>query len=60
MKNVGRGPLERGKTGVKVGDDDLRQVTLKSGKKTVSSRYEILLAQIEVASQVHRLFCSFC
>ena len=45
MKNVGRGPLERGEAGVKVGDDDLGLRTSKSGEKTFLSRDEILLAQ---------------
>ena len=48
MKNVGRGPLGRGEAGVKVGDDDLGQMTSKSGEKTFLSRDEILLAR-EVA-----------
>ena len=48
MKNVGRGPLGRGEAGVKVGDDDLGQMTSKSGEKTFLSQDEILLAR-EVA-----------
>ena len=50
MKNVGRGALERGEPGVKVGDDDLGLMTSKSGEKTFLSQDEILLARIEVAS----------
>ena len=45
MKNVGRGPLGRGEAGVKVGDNDLGQMTSKSGEKTFLSRDEILLVQ---------------
>ena len=45
MKNVGRGPLGRGEAGVKVGDDDLRQMTSKSGEKTFLSRDEIFHVQ---------------
>ena len=52
MKNVGRGPLGRGEAGVKVGDDDLGQMTSKSGEKTFLSRDEILLAR-EVARLPH-------
>ena len=48
VKNVGRGALERGEAGVKVGDDDLGQMTSKSGEKTFLSRDETLLAR-EVA-----------
>ena len=36
MKNVGRGPLGRGEAKVKVGDDDLGLMTLKSGEKLFS------------------------
>ena len=45
MKNVGRGPLGRGEAGVKVGDDDLGQMTSKSGEKTFLSRDEIFHVQ---------------
>ena len=36
MKNVVRGPLGRGEAEVKVWDDDLGQMTLKSGETTIS------------------------
>ena len=45
MKSVGRGPLGRGEAGVKVGDDDLGQMTSKSGEKTFLSRDEIFHVQ---------------
>ena len=45
MKNMGRRALERGEAGVKVGDDDLRVMTSKSGEKTFLSRDRILLVQ---------------
>ena len=45
MKIVGRGPLGREEAGVKVGDDDLGQMTSKSGEKTFLSRDEILHVQ---------------
>ena len=45
MKNVGRGPLGRGEAGVKVGVDDIGQMTSKSGEKTFLSRDETLLVQ---------------
>ena len=48
MKNVGRRALERGEAGVKVGDDDLRVMTSKSGEKNFLSRDKILLVR-EVA-----------
>ena len=49
MKSVGRGPLGRGEAGVKVGDNDLGQMTSKSGEKTFLSRDEIL----HVPSPIH-------
>ena len=51
VKSVGRGPLERGEAGVKVGDDDLGLMTLKSGEKTFLSRERSSLLKVEVASQ---------
>ena len=45
MKSVSRGPLGREEAGVKVGDDDLGQMTSKSGEKTFLSQDEILHVQ---------------
>ena len=59
MKNVGRSPLELGEARVKVGDNDLGQMTWKSGEKT-STRDEILLARIEVVSQRKKYIRVIC
>ena len=50
MKNVGRGPLERGEAGVKVGDDDLGLTTSKSSEKSFTSQKKSSSLKIEVAS----------
>ena len=45
MKNVGRGPLECGESGVKVGDNDLGLMTSESGEKNFFLTGEVLLTQ---------------
>ena len=56
MKNVGRGPLECGEAGVKVGDNDLGLMTSESGEKTFSSREKSSSLKGEVASRARYLF----
>ena len=56
MKNVGRGPLECGEAGFKVGDNDLGLMTSESGGKTVSSREKSSSLKGKVASRARYLF----
>ena len=58
MKSVGRGPLGRGEAGVKVGDDDLGQMTSKSGEKTFLSRDEIFHVQSRGCESICNLYYS--
>ena len=55
MKNVGRGPLECGESGVKVGDNDLGLMTSEFGEKTFSSQESSSLKG-EVANRARYLF----
>ena len=56
MKIVGRGPLECGEAGVKVGDNDLGLMTSESGEKTFSSREKSSSLKGKVASRARNLF----
>ena len=53
---MGRGLLECGEAGVKVGDNDLGLMTSESGEKTFSSRQKSSSLKGEVVSQARYLF----